>query len=117
MLNVFCENLWENLKNPILQITIMVIISVQAYCKMILHAAKYPHNTVNGILLATARKDTPSDRKEVVVCDAVPLFHISIHLTPMSEVALLQVRFLIKLLSITLKNSISCLTIVSLAYF
>ena len=68
-------------------------VSLQAYCKMLLHAAKYPHAAVNGLLLApipkdarkpavqeddaeegesqsTAKKTTPLN-----ITDAIPLFH------------------------------------------
>ncbi|XP_028133705.1 ER membrane protein complex subunit 8 [Diabrotica virgifera virgifera] len=59
----------------------------QAYCKMILHASKYPHCTVNGILLT---KSSPNN-KEVEFVDCVPLFHVCINLTPMAEIALMQI--------------------------
>lgn len=63
-----------------------VTISPRAYLKMIFHAAKYPHCSVNGILLASREKT-----KNVQVIDAVPLFHQCLHVTPMAEVALVQV--------------------------
>ena len=69
-------------------------VSLQAYCKMILHAAKYPHAAVNGLLLAAAPKDhrkAPQPEEEegeeesepratkkstpLLISDAVPLFH------------------------------------------
>jgi len=56
---------------------------------MILHAAKYPHCAVNGLLLAQAQKDC---RKCLVLTDCIPLFHQSEGLTPMVEVALGQVE-------------------------
>lgn len=58
--------------------------SERAYAKMIFHAAKYPHLAVNGILLAT--KTDPQ------IIDAIPLFHQCLYVTPMIEVALMQVR-------------------------
>lgn len=59
--------------------------SPQAYLKIILHAAKYPHCAVNGVLLAT-KGDTSN-----TIIDAVPLFHQCLHVSPMAEIALLQV--------------------------
>ena len=80
-------------------------VSLQAYCKMMLHAAKYPHAAVNGLLLAAAPKDLhlrkgttpqsaddnddagvddeddaqPSSRKTALtslnITDSIPLFH------------------------------------------
>ncbi|KAJ8940858.1 hypothetical protein NQ314_010561, partial [Rhamnusium bicolor] len=61
--------------------------SGKAYCKMILHAAKYPHCSVNGVLLAK----TSISNKEIEFVDAVPLFHITLNLTPMAEIALMQI--------------------------
>ncbi|XP_055606778.1 ER membrane protein complex subunit 8/9 homolog isoform X2 [Uranotaenia lowii] len=62
--------------------------SARAYCKIMLHAAKYPHLAVNGLLLG-AGKGT-NQQKEVV--DAIPLFHQCLHVTPMAEIALIQVE-------------------------
>ena len=72
-------------------ITIMaeVVVSTPAYCKLVLHAAKYPHRAVNGVLLAEKPKN--KDVKSVRVVDAVPLFHQALTLAPMMEVALIQV--------------------------
>ncbi|XP_014242983.1 ER membrane protein complex subunit 8 [Cimex lectularius] len=62
----------------------------RAYCKIILHAAKYPHCAINGIMLADADvKESKS--KPLVIVDVVPLFHLCLHLTPMAELALTQV--------------------------
>lgn len=62
----------------------------KAYCKMIAHTAKYPHCTVNGVLLA---KNSTINSKEVEFVDSIPLFHICINLIPMAEIALMQVSF------------------------
>ncbi|XP_055525641.1 ER membrane protein complex subunit 8/9 homolog [Wyeomyia smithii] len=59
--------------------------SARAYCKMMLHAAKYPHLAVNGLLLG----EKGSEQK---VVDAVPLFHQCLHVIPMAEIALIQVE-------------------------
>nr|XP_023029198.1 ER membrane protein complex subunit 8/9 homolog [Leptinotarsa decemlineata] len=60
-----------------------------AYCKMVLHATKYPHCSVNGVLLS---KTSPlNNNKEIEFVDAVPLFHICLNLTPMVEIALMQI--------------------------
>lgn len=64
-----------------------ITINAKAYCKLILHAAKYPHCTINGILLAK----TSNKNKELEFVDAIPLFHIGLNLTPMAEIALTQV--------------------------
>lgn len=61
--------------------------SRRAYCKIILHAAKYPHCAINGVLLAKSS----AKRDDIEFVDVVPLFHISINLTPMAEIALMQV--------------------------
>lgn len=62
----------------------------QAYCKMLLHAAKYPHCAVNGLLVAEKTKEKKKDgHSEPVLCvDCVPLFHGTLALAPMLEVAL-----------------------------
>lgn len=62
----------------------------QAYCKMILHAAKYPHYAVNGLLVAEKTKEKKKDsHSEQTLCvDCVPLFHGTLALAPMLEVAL-----------------------------
>lgn len=62
-------------------------ISSCAYVKMLLHAAKYPHNAVNGVLLAEKEREG----KNWNVVDAIPLFHISLYLSPMAEIALVHV--------------------------
>ncbi len=59
--------------------------SSRAYAKMLLHAAKFPHASVSGLLLG------PSEDR-LSVSDAVPLFHQAQGLSPMVEVALAQVE-------------------------
>ncbi|KAI0247333.1 UPF0172-domain-containing protein [Lactifluus subvellereus] len=54
-----------------------------AYTKLITHALKYPHQTVNGVLLGFS---SPSGAVEIV--DAVPLQHHWTSLSPMMEVGL-----------------------------
>nr|BAN20869.1 conserved hypothetical protein [Riptortus pedestris] len=67
-------------------------ITPRAYCKIILHAAKYPHCAVNGLLLTeTSKSKDPKKNKSLVISDVVPLFHLCLHLSPMAEVALTQV--------------------------
>jgi hypothetical protein len=58
-----------------------------AYAKLILHALKYPHQTVNGVLLGH-----PPSSGIVVIVDAVPLQHHWTNLSPMMEVGLGMVR-------------------------
>ncbi|XP_017054296.1 ER membrane protein complex subunit 8/9 homolog [Drosophila ficusphila] len=62
-------------------------ISERAYTKLIFHAAKYPHQAVNGLLLA----EKTSKGSQVEIVDAIPLFHQCLHVTPMAEVALMQI--------------------------
>ncbi|VDP03374.1 unnamed protein product [Soboliphyme baturini] len=63
-----------------------VIILPVAYCKVVLHALKYPHCAINGVLVGRKKKDG-----RTIVLDAVPFFHRWLSLTPMLEVALCQV--------------------------
>ncbi|EPQ54571.1 UPF0172-domain-containing protein [Gloeophyllum trabeum ATCC 11539] len=58
-------------------------VSHQAYVKIILHSAKYPHKLVNGVLLG---KRVGSD--QVAIDDAVPLLHNWTSLSPMMEIGL-----------------------------
>nr|XP_019570013.1 PREDICTED: ER membrane protein complex subunit 9 isoform X3 [Rhinolophus sinicus] len=64
-----------------------VEISARAYVKMCLHAARYPHAAVNGLLLAPA----PASGECLCLTDCVPLFHSHLALSVMLEVALNQV--------------------------
>lgn len=65
--------------------------SSHAYCKMMLHAAKYPQCAVNGVLLAS--NDQNDGRSQsVAYVDAIPLFHLCLNVSPMAEIALSQVR-------------------------
>lgn len=56
----------------------------EAYWKIVLHALKFPHKQVHGVLLG---KHTPA---AVDVVDALPLFH-SAPLAPLLEAAFVQV--------------------------
>jgi hypothetical protein len=62
-----------------------------AYTKLILHALKYPHQTVNGVLLGA---HSQSVGQTVDIVDAVPLQHHWTNLSPMMEVGLGLVRSL-----------------------
>nr|CAG4635028.1 EOG090X0C9C [Alona affinis] len=62
-------------------------LSKLAYSKIILHALKYPHTAINGILLAPEGSNSHS----LKYVDAVPLFHHNLGLAPMLEVALMQI--------------------------
>ena len=64
-------------------------ISARAYTKMIFHAAKYPHCAVNGVLLAD--KESSVSKKGLHIVDAIPLFHQCLYVSPMVEIALIQV--------------------------
>lgn len=71
--------------HPVVSAMSEVHFSARAYCKMMLHAAKYPHLAVNGLLLGAK-----GDQQKVI--DAVPLFHQCLHVSPMAEIALIQVE-------------------------
>lgn len=64
-----------------------VSFSTLAYCKIVAHAAKYPHCEVNGLLIA----ETSTKGDKLVIVDTVPLFHQCLHVSPMSEIALMQI--------------------------
>ena len=66
-------------------------LSARAYTKMLLHASKYPHKAINGVLLG----DESIHGGEIYAVEAVPLFHICLGLAPMLELALAQVRICI----------------------
>ena len=78
------------------------IVSKLAYTKMLLHCAKYPHCSINGVLLAEKIKNKES--KCVKYVDAIPLFHMTLSLVPMLEVALTQVGHMAKRQMIYLTN-------------
>lgn len=71
-----------------------VIFSPRAYCKIILHAAKYPHCAINGLLLARIKNKNDGKSSELRIEDAIPLFHICLHVSPMAEIALTLVSIL-----------------------
>lgn len=56
-----------------------------AYTKLILHALKYPHQTVNGVLLGAPSQAVG---QTIDIVDAVPLQHHWTNLSPMMEVGL-----------------------------
>lgn len=62
-------------------------VSVKAYSKILLHACKYPHKAVNGVLISSS----VGGSADAVIVDAIPLFHQCLGLAPMLEVALAQV--------------------------
>ncbi|KAJ2342051.1 hypothetical protein GGF43_006024 [Coemansia sp. RSA 2618] len=62
------------------------VVSSQAYAKAVLHCAKYPWATVQGLFL-TETKDN-----KVRYVDAIPLAHTWTQLTPMFDVALQQAQ-------------------------
>jgi hypothetical protein len=55
-----------------------------AYCKIVMHAVKYPSKPVMGVLVGKTTDGKPS------AVDAIPLVH-SYSLAPMMELAMLQV--------------------------
>lgn len=67
-----------------------VQIGVRAFSKMLMHCLKYPQHSISGLLLADERRRA-GDPGQLHVVDSVPLFHQCLGLTPMLEVALVQV--------------------------
>lgn len=72
-----------------------VKLTTQAYCKMVLHGAKYPHCAVNGLLVAEKQKPRKEHlpfggpaAQHTLFVDCIPLFHGTLALAPMLEVAL-----------------------------
>nr|CAG4648849.1 EOG090X0C9C [Polyphemus pediculus] len=61
-------------------------LSKLAYSKIILHSVKYPQSAINGVLLS---QDNHTSNVKIV--DSIPLFHNNLGLTPMLEVALMQI--------------------------
>jgi hypothetical protein len=61
-----------------------------AIIKLVLHAAKFPHTAVNGVLLGSVSGGSAGEQ-QVDIVDAVPLFHSHHSLAPALEVALAQV--------------------------
>ena len=57
-------------------------ISHQAYVKIALHAAKYPHRLVNGVLIGDGKGGS------VDIVDAVPLLHHWTSLSPSMEIGI-----------------------------
>lgn len=74
------------------------VLSVRSHVKMMMHCMKYPHSTVNGLLLASSSSSSPppessaGEGSRIEIVDVIPLFHLGHGLSPMLEVALLQVR-------------------------
>jgi hypothetical protein len=66
-------------------------VSTRAYCKMIMHSAKYPSSAINGLLLST-RDGAKAGSSTIHYIDCIPLFHMGHGLAPMVEVALAQVE-------------------------
>jgi len=67
-----------------------IVITTRCYLKIVMHSLKYPHATVNGVILAEKRKKKEGGHYLEFV-DTIPLIHSSIGLTPMLEMALIQV--------------------------
>ncbi|KAK9841747.1 hypothetical protein WJX81_000331 [Elliptochloris bilobata] len=71
----------------------------KALLKILLHAAKHPSHSVNGVLLgsvaaATGEPGSPREsaaQPAVTIVDAIPLFHSFLSLAPALEAALFQV--------------------------
>lgn len=64
----------------------MPSINTLPYCKMALHAVKYPHCPVHGLLVGKVNGD-----KEIEVKDAFPVLH-GLIVAPPLEIALIHVE-------------------------
>lgn len=61
-------------------------IAPRAYNIIVLHACKYPANSVNGVILGKASGG------DIEIVNAIPLFHSHLTMPARLEVALAQVR-------------------------
>lgn len=68
--------------------SLKLILSHRAYLSMLLHAAKYPHKNVNGVILGEA-----SSIGEIQGVRTIPLLHHWTSLSPMMEIGLDLVSF------------------------
>lgn len=74
--------------------------SDQAFCKMILHAMKYPHSVCSGLLLSPKLKEENNKEDEeggdgdntTRIIEAIPISHASHCLAPNIEIAFNSVR-------------------------
>lgn len=64
--------------------------TTRAYCKMIMHSAKFPSSNISGVLVS--KKEQFKLGGKIVYSDCIPLFHMNFGLAPMIEVALAQVE-------------------------
>ena len=79
---------------------LLYTVDSKALLKILLHAAKHPSHSINGVLLgavAPASEEPGSPRGgtaqvAVTIADAIPLFHSFLSLAPALETALVQVR-------------------------
>lgn len=62
-------------------------LSARAYFKIFFHAAKHPHQPVNGVLVGKEES-----QGKVVIEDTIPLLHHWTSLSPMMEISLDLVR-------------------------
>ena len=70
---------------------IEVFVSKQAYCKLFLHLAKYPHSSCNGAFLSKKQSQILENNGKIHISDCIPLFHSSLTLSPGLEIALTQI--------------------------
>jgi hypothetical protein len=66
----------------------MARVETLAYCKMALHAVKFPHCSVHGLLVGRLGS---GENLEVRVVDSFPVFHNSVVAPPL-EIALIHVE-------------------------
>lgn len=71
-----------------------------AVLKILLHSAKYPSASINGLLLGTVSAaasgaDQTQGEPELHIQDAIPLFHSFVTLALCLETALLQVKMML----------------------
>jgi ER membrane protein complex subunit 8/9 len=67
-----------------------ILVSKLAYCKILLHLAKYPHLACNGVLLSRKQNSSTTTTTNEYI-DAIPLFHSGLGLSSNIEIALFQI--------------------------
>jgi len=69
-------------------------ICTRAYCKILMHCAKYPSCSLNGVLLT--HKSDMKNGKPTKFSDAVPMCHLNTGLSLVPEIALAQISGMVE---------------------
>ena len=68
-----------------------IVMNKLAYCKIVLHLAKYPYLACNGLLLSKKQEEN-NQNSCLTIVDSLPLFHSSSPINITLEIALSQVN-------------------------